>query len=135
MERDWLLGHRGRLRRKCEAAGPAERGARDAVAVSAASGDAGAVGHLVRAGLLVYLSGEVEFPDVHPDEVAALARRWDLLALLDRYVPLGPDQAARRLGVPRTDLDVLVAKGFIRPSGSVDIDFKRQGGVTTVDLI
>ncbi|MEU8779863.1 hypothetical protein [Streptomyces sp. NPDC048606] len=93
-----------------------------------------AVGHLVRAGLLVYLGGEVEFPDVHPEQVAALARRRDLPALLDRHVPLGPDQAARRLGVRRTDFDVLVTKGFIRPSGSVDIDFKRHGGITTVDL-
>ncbi|MFK0203832.1 hypothetical protein [Streptomyces lavendulae] len=60
---------------------------------------AAAVGHLVRAGLLVYLGGDVEFPDVHPDQVAALARRRDLPALLDRHVPLGPDQAAVRLGV------------------------------------
>ncbi|OKK16254.1 hypothetical protein AMK16_26700 [Streptomyces sp. CB00455] len=32
--------------------------------------------------------------------MAALARRRDLPALLDRHVPLGPDQAAVRLGVP-----------------------------------
>ncbi|MFD8147095.1 hypothetical protein [Streptomyces sp. NPDC059708] len=32
---------------------------------------ASAVGHQVRAGLLVYLGGEVAFPDVHPDRVAA----------------------------------------------------------------
>ncbi|MER7001021.1 hypothetical protein [Streptomyces sp. NPDC000410] len=61
---------------------------------------AAAIGHLVRAGLLVCLGGEVEFPDVHPEQVAALARRRDLPALLDRHVPLGPDQAAVRLGVP-----------------------------------
>ncbi|MEW1640279.1 hypothetical protein AB0469_40275 [Streptomyces sp. NPDC093801] len=30
---------------------------------------------------------------LHPDEVAALARRRDLPAVLDRHVPLGPDQA------------------------------------------
>ncbi|MEU6896198.1 hypothetical protein ABZ934_31535 [Streptomyces sp. NPDC046557] len=39
---------------------------------------ASAVGRLVKAGLLVYLGGDVEFPDVHPDQVAALARRRDL---------------------------------------------------------
>ncbi|MET8756105.1 hypothetical protein ABZW32_39340, partial [Streptomyces sp. NPDC004667] len=47
---------------------------------------AAAVGHLVRAGLLVYLGGDVEFPDVHSDQVAALGRRRDLPALLDRHV-------------------------------------------------
>ncbi|MEU8438686.1 hypothetical protein AB0F18_38560, partial [Streptomyces sp. NPDC029216] len=51
---------------------------------------AAAVGHLARAGLLVRLGGAVEFRDVQPDQVAALARRRDLLALLDRHVPLGP---------------------------------------------
>ncbi|MFC7979753.1 hypothetical protein ACFUT3_31530 [Streptomyces cinereoruber] len=44
-----------------------------------------AVGHLVRAGLLVYLGGEMATPDIHPDQVAALARRRDLPALLDRH--------------------------------------------------
>ncbi|MEV7526448.1 hypothetical protein [Streptomyces sp. NPDC091371] len=64
---------------------------------------ASAVGHLAGAGLLVRLGGDTEFPDVHPDQVAALARRRDLPVLLDQHVPLGPDQAARRLGVRRVD--------------------------------
>ncbi|WP_327364307.1 hypothetical protein [Streptomyces sp. NBC_01296] len=42
---------------------------------------AAAVGHLVKAGLLVYLGGGTQFPDVHPDQVAALTRRRDLPAL------------------------------------------------------
>ncbi|GLX41339.1 hypothetical protein Sros01_74120 [Streptomyces roseochromogenus] len=84
-----------------------------------------AVGHLVRAGLLVYLGGEAEFPDVHPDQVAVLGRRRDLPALLDRHVPLGPDQAAVRLGVRRTEFDLLVERAYVSPVGSVDIDFKR----------
>lgn len=46
---------------------------------------AAAVGHLVRAGLLVYLGGAPEFPDAHLDQAAALARRRDLPALLDRH--------------------------------------------------
>ncbi|GLX41743.1 hypothetical protein Sros01_78150 [Streptomyces roseochromogenus] len=95
---------------------------------------AAAVGHLVRAGLLVYLGGEVEFPDVHPDQVAVLGRRRDLPALLDEHVPLGPDQAAVRLGVRRTEFDVLVERGFVSPAGSVNIDFKRQGDFTRVSL-
>ncbi|MFH7599790.1 hypothetical protein WDV06_32525 [Streptomyces racemochromogenes] len=95
---------------------------------------ASAVGHLVKAGLLVYLGGEPEFPDVHPDQVAALARRRDLPALLDRHVPPGPDQAARRLGVRRVDFDQVVRLGWVSPVGSVDIDYKRQGGQTTIPL-
>ncbi|MEW2374221.1 hypothetical protein AB0940_33440, partial [Streptomyces sp. NPDC006656] len=95
---------------------------------------ASAVGHLVRAGLLVYLGGDLECPDVHPDQVAVLARRRDLPALLDRHVPLGPDQAARRLGVRRTDWDQVVRLGWVASVGSVEIDYKRQGGMTTVPL-
>ncbi|MFF3624948.1 hypothetical protein [Streptomyces sp. NPDC002467] len=55
---------------------------------------AAAIGHSVRAGLLVYLGGEVDFPQADPEQVAALARRRDLPALLDQHIPLGPDQAA-----------------------------------------
>ncbi|MFJ8570371.1 hypothetical protein [Streptomyces sp. NPDC093514] len=95
---------------------------------------ASAVGHLVKAGLLVYLGGDPQFPDVHPDQVAALCRRRDLPALLDRHVPLGPDQAAVRLGVRRTDFDQVVRLGWLAPIGSVDIDYKHHGGVTTVPL-
>ncbi|MEU3607077.1 hypothetical protein AB0E83_16760 [Streptomyces sp. NPDC035033] len=93
-----------------------------------------AIGHLVRAGLLAYLGGDPAHPDVHPDQVAALARRRDLPALLDRHVPLGPDQAAVRLGVRRTDFDQLVRLGWITPTGTVEIDYKRHGGLTTVPL-
>ncbi|MFD7835242.1 hypothetical protein [Streptomyces sp. NPDC059761] len=32
------------------------------------------VGHLVKAGLLVCLGGDTQFPDVHPDQVATLGR-------------------------------------------------------------
>ncbi|MFJ6721660.1 hypothetical protein [Streptomyces sp. NPDC091259] len=95
---------------------------------------ASAVGHLVRAGLLGYLGGEVAFPDVHPDQVAALARRRDLPALLDRHVPLGPDQAACRLGVRRADFDQVVRLGWVTPVGSVEIDYKHHGGLTTISL-
>ncbi|MEU9944535.1 hypothetical protein [Streptomyces lavendulae] len=95
---------------------------------------AAAVGHLARAGLLVRLGGDAECPDVHPDQVAALGRRRDLPVLLDRHVPFGPDQAAVRLGVRRVECDVLVQRGYLSPTGSVDIDFKKQGGVTTVAL-
>ncbi|WP_328623188.1 hypothetical protein [Streptomyces sp. NBC_00354] len=96
---------------------------------------ASVVGHLVRAGLLVCLGGDTQFPDVHPDQVAALARRRDLPALLDRHVPLGPDQAARRLGVRRTDFDLIAGRlGWLSPVASVDVDYKHHGGVTAVPL-
>ncbi|MFF4448721.1 hypothetical protein [Streptomyces sp. NPDC001502] len=53
---------------------------------------------------------------------------------LDRHVPLGPDQAARRLGVRRVDFDAAVRLGFLSPVGTVEIDYKRQGGVRVVPL-
>ncbi|MFB7942970.1 hypothetical protein [Streptomyces sp. NPDC056049] len=93
-----------------------------------------AIGHLARAGLLTHLAGEPAYPAVHPDQVAALARRRDLPALLDRHVPLGPDQAAHRLGVRRTDFDHVVRLGWITPTGTVEIDYKHHGGITDVPL-
>ncbi|WP_406511339.1 hypothetical protein OG851_02410 [Streptomyces sp. NBC_00161] len=95
---------------------------------------ASAVGHLARAGLLVRLGGDAAFPDVHPDQVAALARRRDLPALLDRHVPLDPDQATRRLGVRRTDWDQVARLGFVAPVDTVAIDYKSHAGVTVVPL-
>ncbi|MEU9182778.1 hypothetical protein AB0C90_39555 [Streptomyces sp. NPDC048550] len=50
------------------------------------------------------------------------SRRRDLAALLDRHVPLGPNQAARRLGVRRVDFDQVVRLGWVAPAGSVEID-------------
>lgn len=50
-------------------------------------------------------------------------------------VPLGPDQAAARLGVRRTDFDHVVRLGLITPAGSAEVDYGRAaGGVTTVPL-
>ncbi|MFE0865807.1 hypothetical protein [Streptomyces rochei] len=95
---------------------------------------AAAVGHLVRAGHLACLGGDADCPDVHPDQVEALARRRDLPVILDRHVPLGPDQVAVRLGVRRVDFDRMVDLGWITPTGAVEIDYKPQGGVTRVPL-
>ncbi|MGW7029094.1 hypothetical protein ACWGFX_18135 [Streptomyces xanthophaeus] len=94
-----------------------------------------AVGHLAKAGLLVRLGGEVEFPEVHPEQVAALARRRDLPALLDRHVPLGPDQSAVRLGVRRTDFAHVVRLGWIAEVARVWVDWgKVNGGAVEVAL-
>ncbi|MGW1129855.1 hypothetical protein [Streptomyces sp. NPDC002526] len=96
---------------------------------------ASAVGHLVRGGLLAGLGGDPDTPDVHGDQLDALARRRDLAALLDRHIPLGPDQAARRLGVRRTDLDAVVRLGWIEPVSTTEIAYKaKYGGATTVSL-
>ncbi|MGW6843843.1 hypothetical protein [Streptomyces sp. NPDC054958] len=95
---------------------------------------ASGIGHLVKAGLLVYLGGEPRFPVVHPDQVAAFCRRRDLPAVLDRHVPLGPEQAAVRLGVRRSDFEQVVRLGWLAPVATVDVDYKRHGGVTTIPL-
>ncbi|MER8237297.1 hypothetical protein [Streptomyces sp. NPDC094049] len=101
---------------------------RSAVTVSA-------VARLVRAGLLVQLSDDPDFPVVHADQVAQLARRRDLAAALDRHVPLGPDQAAHRLGVRRTDLDHLVRLGYLTPTHTTTVKYPAaQGGPTTIPL-
>ncbi|MGW7348119.1 hypothetical protein [Streptomyces sp. NPDC054854] len=81
--------------------------------------------------------GEGEYPEqgIHRDQVGALARRRDLPALLDRHTRLGPDQAARRLGVRRTDVDHLVRLRMLRTVGTGEVDFGRaRGGVLEVPL-
>ncbi|MBW5481221.1 hypothetical protein [Streptomyces bambusae] len=96
---------------------------------------ASAIGYLVKAGLLVRLGGDVEYPEVHPEQVAALGRRRDLAVLLDRHVPLGPDQAAARLGVRRADWRQVVKLGWVSPVATVKVDDGRAaGGVITVPL-
>lgn len=96
---------------------------------------AAAVGYLARAGLLVRLGGDAAFPDGHPDPVAALGCRRDLPALVERHVPLGPDQAARRLGVRREDFDLIAGRlGRLAPVASVDVGYRHHGGVTTGPL-
>ncbi|MEU9032102.1 hypothetical protein AB0D46_32280 [Streptomyces sp. NPDC048383] len=93
------------------------------------------VGDLASAGLLVWLGGDRRTPTVHRDQVEALTRRRDLPALLDRHCRLGPDQAGRRLGVRRTEVDHLVRLRMLRAVGTREVDFGRaQGGVVDVPL-
>ncbi|MFE9222764.1 hypothetical protein ACFYN3_41630 [Streptomyces lavendulae] len=93
------------------------------------------IGDLVAAGLLVRLGGEAGTPFVHGDQVAALARRRDLPALLDRHTLLGPEQAAVRLGVRRCDLAHLTRLGMLRPARWARVDFGRaRGGEVDVPL-
>ncbi|MET9887185.1 hypothetical protein ABZZ20_29425 [Streptomyces sp. NPDC006430] len=94
-----------------------------------------AVREMVKAGFLTDLSGDPAQPALHPDQVAALAARPDLAELLAEAVPLGPDQAAARLGVRRsTFTDQIVRLGWISPAGSVMIDYKSHGGWTKIPL-
>ncbi|MEV7730217.1 hypothetical protein AB0P15_36720 [Streptomyces sp. NPDC087917] len=93
------------------------------------------IGDLTRAGVLLRLQGPMDAPLVHVDQVTALARRRDLPALLDRHVLYGPDQAAVRLGLRRTDLDHLLRRTLLTPARTVAVDFgKARGGEVAVDL-
>ncbi|MFE1716062.1 hypothetical protein ACFW82_39990, partial [Streptomyces sp. NPDC058728] len=48
-----------------------------------------------------------------------------LRGLLDHHVPLGPDQAAVRLGVRRADFDHVVRLGWVTPVGAAEVDYGR----------
>ncbi|WP_243741208.1 hypothetical protein [Streptomyces sp. 8K308] len=50
---------------------------------------------------------------LHPGQVDDLCRRGDLAELVAANSPLGPDQAAERLGVRRTDFDHMRRLGWI----------------------
>ncbi|GGU51235.1 hypothetical protein [Streptomyces violascens] len=94
-----------------------------------------AVRRLVDAGLLVELSGNASVSMVHPAQVAEVAGRADLAELLAAAVPVGPDQAAARLGVRRVDWDRLVGLGWIKPAEWRDVKFGAyRGGTVTVPL-
>ncbi|GGN43145.1 hypothetical protein GCM10012285_24200 [Streptomyces kronopolitis] len=49
---------------------------------------------LIALGLLLNLGCDHKYPKIHPDQVANLSARADLLEILARERPLGPDQAA-----------------------------------------
>lgn len=64
-----------------------------------------AVQEMVKARLLTNVSADPEQPLLHPAEVDVLAARRDAGRLLAEAAPLGPDQAASRLGVRRTEFE------------------------------
>ncbi|MGI5451422.1 hypothetical protein ACQEVM_37820 [Streptomyces sp. CA-243310] len=93
------------------------------------------IGDLTGAGILLRLEGPRETPVVHADQVAALTRRRDLAALLDRHTLLGPDQSAVRLGLRRSDVDHLVRLAMLRPTRTGFVDYGRaRGGAVEVSL-
>ncbi|WP_371681602.1 hypothetical protein [Streptomyces sp. NBC_01276] len=90
---------------------------------------------LAKDGLLTTLSDRVNELLLAPAEVEALAARPDLRRLLDQAAPLGPDQAAARLGVRRTDLDHMARLGWLLPTGTVRVKFgAARGGTVRVPL-
>ncbi|MEV0888521.1 hypothetical protein AB0J03_32530 [Streptomyces microflavus] len=89
------------------------------------------VRRLVDRGLLVDLSATPEGTLHHPGQVEEVCRRADLADLVAADTPLGPEQAAARLRVRRTDFDHMVRLGWIRSPQSVEVRFgtSRAGAV------
>ncbi|MFJ5926532.1 hypothetical protein ACIQF6_28415 [Kitasatospora sp. NPDC092948] len=102
------------------------------------------VGRFVRLGLLFDLTAQREEWQFHPDQVAQVCVREDLADLVERESPLGPNQAAERLGLRRSDWDHLVRLGWVRPTlvqpvrfgsskrGAVRVPIFRAGDVDAV---
>ncbi|MGY3676434.1 hypothetical protein [Streptomyces sp. TE33382] len=90
---------------------------------------------LEKAGLLFSLSADPEQLLFHPGQIATLAARPDPARLLAGAALLGPDQAAARLGVRRTDWDHLNRLDWITPDQEVRVKFgAAQGGTHRIPL-
>ncbi|MFI5987331.1 hypothetical protein ACIBEA_41480 [Streptomyces sp. NPDC051555] len=89
-----------------------------------------AVIELAKEGLLVSLSADPVQPLLHTGQVDALAAAPGLAALLAEVAPLGPDQAAARLAVRRSDWDHVVRLGWISPDQEVRARFGAAAGGT-----
>jgi hypothetical protein len=99
------------------------------------------VRRLVDRGLLADLSAVPDGTLHHPGQVDQVCRHEDLAPLVAADTPLGPDQAAARLGVRRSDFDHLVRLGWIRSPQTIEVRFgtSRAGAVavplyTTADV-
>ncbi|MFJ7098117.1 hypothetical protein ACIQWL_49380 [Streptomyces mirabilis] len=60
---------------------------------------------------------------LHPDQVAEVCRRTDRAELVAADTPLGPAQAAKRLGVRRTDFDWMLRLKWIKPAEVIEVRF------------
>ncbi|MEV7898262.1 hypothetical protein [Streptomyces cyaneofuscatus] len=89
------------------------------------------VRRFVDRGLLADLSGTPDGTLHHPDQVAEVCHRANLADLVAADTPLGPEQAAARLGVRRTDFDHMVRLGWVRSPQSIEVRFgtSRAGAV------
>ncbi|MFB6881268.1 hypothetical protein ACFCY8_10580 [Streptomyces noursei] len=67
-------------------------------------------------GLLTELSANPDGSLLNPDQVDAVCAREDLAELVAGDSPLGPDQAADRISVRRTDFDHMLRLGWIKPA-------------------
>ncbi|MEU4077697.1 hypothetical protein [Streptomyces venezuelae] len=81
--------------------------------------------------ILTDLSANPDGSLVNPDQLDLVCAREDLAGLVAANTPLGPDQAARRLSVRRTDFDHMVRLGWITPADSVEVRYgtSRAGAV------
>ncbi|WP_241847797.1 hypothetical protein [Streptomyces sp. CB02009] len=89
-----------------------------------------AVERLIALGLLVDLSAHRRYSALNPDQVDQVAA-LELAELLDREAPLGPEQAAARLGVRRVDFEWMRRLGWIAPVsfGRVQFGASKAGAV------
>ncbi|MFE1453399.1 hypothetical protein [Streptomyces olivaceoviridis] len=90
-----------------------------------------AVRRLITRGLLVDLSANPEAVRINPDQVTEVCGIEDLAHRLAAEAPLGPDQAAARLGVRRVDFDHMRKLEWVRPAERREVRFgtSRAGAV------
>ncbi|MFF1446374.1 hypothetical protein [Streptomyces sp. NPDC058295] len=81
--------------------------------------------------LLTELSANPDGSLVQPGQVAEVCRREDLAELVAADTPLGPKQAAARIGVRRADFDWMLRLKWIHPAESIEVRFgtSRAGAV------
>jgi hypothetical protein len=89
------------------------------------------VRRLIDLRLLTDLSANPDGSLVNPDQVDTVCARDDLAELVAANAPLGPDQAALRLSVRRTDFDHMLRLGWIKPADAIEVRFgtSRAGAV------
>lgn len=90
-----------------------------------------AVRRLITCGLLTGLTANPEAVLINPDQVAAVCGIKGLAQRLAAEAPLGPDQAAARLGVRRVDFDYMRDLMWVRPTERRQVRFgtSRAGSV------
>ncbi|MGW2892616.1 hypothetical protein ACWDDN_46455 [Streptomyces griseoruber] len=90
-----------------------------------------AVRWLIACGLLTDLTANPEAVLLNPDQVTEICDTEGLAQQLADEAPLGPDQAAARLGVRRVDFDYMRNLLWVRPAERREVRFgtSRAGAV------